>query len=196
MNPDINALLEKISRMEEELEAEFARRRSLFHYHFERNKVLFEQEIQRHHRGLRQGIGAFLKGTRLRDLVSALTTYAMILPLVFLDLFLWMYQHTSFAIWRIPRVARKDYIVIDRHQLAYLNGIEKLNCVYCGYANGLAAYFREVAARTEQYWCPIKHARRIQAAHPRYALFTDYGDADAWRRESRERELRKRLRGR
>ena len=30
------------------------------------------------------------------------------------------------------RVRRSRYFVIDRHHLAYLNGIEKLNCVYCG----------------------------------------------------------------
>jgi len=39
------------------------------------------------------------------------------------------------------------------------------------YENGLAGYFREIAARTEQYWCPIKHARRIKAAHGRYPRF-------------------------
>jgi hypothetical protein len=38
-----------------------------------------------------------------------------------------------------------------------------------------------VAARTEQYWCPIKHARRIQAAHDRYPKFFDHGDAEAYR---------------
>ena len=51
---------------------------------------------------------------------------------------------------------------------------------YCSYGNGLAAYFREIAARTEQYWCPIKHARRIKAAHGRYPLFFEYGDAESY----------------
>ena len=45
----------------------------------------------------------------------------------------------------------------------------------------MAAYTREVAARTEQYWCPIKHARRIKAAHERYPQFFDHGDAEAFR---------------
>ena len=34
--------------------------------------------------------------------------------------------------------------------------------------------------RTEQYWCPIKHARKILDAHPRYDTFLDYGDAIAY----------------
>jgi hypothetical protein len=80
-------------------------------------------------------------------------------------------------------VRRQDYFIFDRGHLAYLNAIEKLNCVYCSYANGLIAYVREIASRTEQYWCPIKHARRVIAAHDHYAAFLDYGDAEAYRRD-------------
>jgi hypothetical protein len=83
--------------------------------------------------------------------------------------------------------------VLDRAHLSYLNAIEKLNCVYCGYANGLIAYVREVASRTEQYWCPIKHAVRTRSPHARYRTFLDYGDAagfrsrlEAFRRDLRE----------
>jgi hypothetical protein len=91
------------------------------------------------------------------------------------------YQWLCFPVYGIPRVRRTRYFVIDRHKLAYLNAIEKANCVYCGYANGLLAYVREVAARTEQYWCPIKHARQIPAPHHRYQRFFDYGDAAGYR---------------
>jgi hypothetical protein len=72
-----------------------------------------------------------------------------------------------------------------RHKLAYLNGIEKVNCTFCSYANGLIAYVREVAGRTEQYWCPITHARAIPAPHQRYHEFLDYGDAQGYRNELR-----------
>lgn len=34
--------------------------------------------------------------------------------------------------------------------------MEKVNCVYCSYFNGLMSYLREIAGRTEQYWCPIR----------------------------------------
>ena len=84
---------------------------------------------------------------------------------------------------RNPHVRRADYIVIDRWKLAYLNTIEKANCDYCSYATGLLAYVREVTARTEQYWCPIKHAQRIRAPHSRYKHFVDYGDAEGYKRE-------------
>jgi hypothetical protein len=94
------------------------------------------------------------------------------------DLSLTVYQHICFRLYRVPRVNRSDYIIIDRHHLAYLNTIEKINCAYCGYANGLIAYAREITARTEQYWCPIKHAHKVLDSHTRYPFFVPYGDPD------------------
>jgi hypothetical protein len=105
------------------------------------------------------------------------------LPFLLIDLWVSIYQHICFRIYGIPRVRRADYIVIDRYKLAYLNTIEKVNCDFCSYANGLLAYVREVAARTEQYWCPIKHAQRIRAPHLRYRHFVDYGDAEGYKHE-------------
>jgi hypothetical protein len=58
-----------------------------------------------------------------------------------------------------------------------------MNCLFCSYANGLFAYVAEIAARTEQYWCPIKHARRVRGSHHRYDGFTPYGDGRAYRAE-------------
>jgi hypothetical protein len=101
--------------------------------------------------------------------------------MLLLDLFLWIYQSICFPVYHIPKVKRSEYLALDRGDLPYLNLVEKLNCGYCGYANGLASYFREITARTEQYWCPIKHARRIQAAHNRYPTFFEYGDAESYR---------------
>jgi hypothetical protein len=82
-----------------------------------------------------------------------------------------------FRLYGIPPVTRASYIIVDRQHLNYLNVFEKLNCVYCGYGNGVISYAREITSRTEQYWCPIKHARKILDAHPRYNTFLDYGDA-------------------
>jgi len=59
--------------------------------------------------------------------------------------------------------------------------IERFNCFYCSYANGVIAQAREVAARTEQYWCPIKHARRMLGSHDRYPRFLEFGDAESYR---------------
>ncbi|MFZ1899351.1 MAG: hypothetical protein WAU35_02550 [Azonexus sp.] len=80
----------------------------------------------------------------------------------------------------LPKVRRPTTWASIANSSPYLNIIENLNCFYCSYGNGIAAYTREVAARTEQYWCPIMHARRIRAAHERYPNFFDHGDAEAF----------------
>ena len=40
----------------------------------------------------------------------------------------------------------------------------------------------EVASRTEQYWCLIKHAHKIIDAHHRYTDFIDYGNAEDYQK--------------
>ncbi|MCB1631881.1 MAG: hypothetical protein KDI23_08615 [Pseudomonadales bacterium] len=128
-------------------------------------------------------------------LLTAPMIYLGWLPFIVLDLFVTLCQAVCFPVWRIPKVKRSDYLFFDRADLPCLNAIERFNCFYCSYANGIAAYAREVAARTEQYWCPIKHARRIVAAHDRYPLFFEHGDAEAYRqglerlRRQQEREI-------
>ena len=72
---------------------------------------------------------------------------------------------------------------MDRNKLQYLNALEGINCLYCSYGNGVLAYAVEIAGRTEQHWCPIRHARRVQNVHDRYENFLPYGDAAAYRKE-------------
>ncbi len=83
------------------------------------------------------------------------------LPLPFLmacDLVCAFYQLICFPIYRIKWVKRSEYILIfDRNKLPYLDGMQKLGCMYCGYANGILRYMKEVAGRTEKYWCGIMH---------------------------------------
>ncbi len=114
-------------------------------------------------------------------ILSAPVIYGMIIPLLFLDITISIYQAICFRVYGIPRVKRSCHIRIDRHRLSYLNTIEKLNCMYCGYGNGLISYSREIMARTEQYWCPIKHARRVKGEHQRTRNFVPYNDAESYK---------------
>ena len=41
----------------------------------------------------------------------------------------------------------------------------------------------EIAGRTEQYWCPIRHAKRVRAPHAHYREFVDYGDAAGYQQQ-------------
>lgn len=166
---------------EAEMEAQLAEQRERFRYSLERGKVRFERDVRELQRRYRIGLFKYIVGAPLGFILSAPVIYSLIVPFVFLDLTVTIYQHICFRIYQIPLVRRRDHVVIDRQHLAYLNGIEKLNCVYCGYCNGVIAYVREVAGRTEQFWCPIKHARRSADPHDHVDTFFDYGDAEAYR---------------
>ncbi|MBY0493403.1 MAG: hypothetical protein K2Y23_04255 [Cyanobacteria bacterium] len=133
------------------------------------------------HRRLRTGLWRYITRGGVTTLLSAPVIYSTIVPFVILDAWVSIYQAICFRAWALRRVRRRHYFVLDRHKLAYLNGLEKVNCLYCSYANGLIAYVREVAARTEQYWCPIRHARRVREPHGRYQAFAPYGDPVAYR---------------
>jgi hypothetical protein len=182
MNDQVTLLMEKIRSLEAELEAEFARNRAGLRFGLERGRVEFEEEILRRHKELRTRLLRYIMNARPLVVLTAPVIYSMIIPLLLLDVSVAIYQAICFPAYGIPKVRRGDYLVFDRGHLAYLNALEKLNCAYCSYANGLVALVREVAARTEQYWCPIKHARRVIGAHAYYGEFVDYGDADAFRR--------------
>jgi len=191
MTPQIDALVEKIRTLEGELDAELAMRRAELRIGIEHGRVAFEEELLRRHRELRSKLLPYLFGARPLVVLTAPVIYAGIVPFLLLDLFVSIFQAVCFPIYGIAKIKRADYLVFDRHHLAYLNALEKLNCAYCSYANGVIAYAREIAARTEQYWCPIKHARRVIGSHARYALFDDYGNGEGY--QERLQKLRQGL---
>lgn len=182
MDSRIEHLLTRLRETEDALAAELEARRDRFRYRVERGRVIFEKDVRRAHREARESLLSFLSRTRPLVVLSAPLIYGLIVPLVLLDIFVSLYHAVCFPIYGIEKVRRRDHIAVDRHHLQYLNGLQKLNCVYCGYANGLIAYVREVAGRTEQFWCPIKHARRLDDIHPHYPEFVDFGDAEGFRK--------------
>ena len=192
MNAELDRLFAQIHDIEADIERKLATYRARFRYRLSKGKAVFETEARQAHARVRTGIPRYLRETPLKHFLVAPVIYAMILPIVLLDLSLSAYQWICFSAWGIARVSRREYIVIDRHRLGYLNAIEKLNCVYCGYANGVLTYIREIVSRTEQYWCPIRHATQIRGAHARYKDFVDYGDAERYRAQLEE--LRAKLR--
>ena len=183
----LDEILVRLRATQRELDQEFDRlladSREQFRYSLQRGKVVFEQGMRLWHRQQRTGVWRYLRQAPVAYLLSAPFIYGMIVPLLLLDAALTLYQHVCFRVYRIPRVRRGAYFRLDRHRLAYLNGIEKLNCLYCGYANQLIEYAREVVARTERYWCPIKHAQRTVDPHRYTAHFFEYGDAQSYRHE-------------
>ncbi|MGA2708808.1 MAG: hypothetical protein ACLQJ0_26465 [Steroidobacteraceae bacterium] len=180
---EITQLAASIRALERQLETALAKRRIELNYEVKDGIVQFEHVVIEKHRLLKARLLKYVFGARPAMILSAPAIYALIIPFLLLDLFVAVYQTVCFPVYGIPRVRRSDYLAFDRGQLAFLNAIEKLNCAYCSYANGVLAYVREVASRTEEYWCPIKHARRVLGVHARYGSFVDYGDGDAYRHD-------------
>ena len=175
-------LISKIQALEIELEAEIALRAAELRVAFIDGKVWFEQDILRRHRELKINLWNYLKNSRPLVALTAPIIYSLLFPLVLLDVFVTVYQKICFPVYGIKTVQRGRFFAFDRQYLAYLNMIEKINCAYCSYANGVIAYAMEVASLTEAYWCPIKHARRLQITHARYLGFADYGDAEGYKK--------------
>ena len=109
--------------------------------------------------------------------------YSMTIPLIILDLWIEIYHRICFAAYGIPYVKRGKYIRIDRQKLQYLSFLEKLNCMYCGYANGLLHYSCVIAGETEKYWCGIKHQLDGEFCEPEHhEEFIPYGDEEAYKK--------------
>jgi len=180
-SPHVDRIVTGLREAEEDLTRGVRRQQRRWRYRVRRGRVWFDDEARRVHKRFKQGVPAFLRDASLSNLLTAPIIYSLCVPMLLLDLWITMYQWTCFPVYGIARVSRRSFFFIDRHKLAYLNAIEKANCMYCSYATGLFAYVREVAARTELYWCPIKHARSVRAPHPHYHRFFDYGDAEGYR---------------
>ena len=177
MNDRIQQLLKQMTVLEDDLREALHQQETNMLFQIRGKRVEFEQSIKQTHRRLKTRFFRWLVTDRPQNLITGPVIYSMIVPLAILDLFVTVYQAVCFPVYRVEKVRRGDYIVLDRQQLEYLNFIEKFHCTYCAYGSGLIAYVHEIVARTEQYFCPIKHARRILGTHSRYRHFLDYGEA-------------------
>lgn len=182
MIDQLDAVFAKFREAEVNLLRELQRKRQEFYYEVRKGKVHFTEAAKAHQKDFLKRLARFLRDSNLLVLLTTPIIWFCVFPVVFLDLIITIYQMICFPVYGIPRVRRSNFILLDRHRLAYLNLIEKMNCLYCAYANGVFAFVTEVAARTEQYWCPIKHALRMKGVHSRYQYFFDYGDAEGYRR--------------
>ncbi len=177
MNEHISLILEKMAALENELRSVVQEQEGKMAFQIKGKRVEFENSVKQAHRKLKQSFFRWLVTNRPQNLITGPIIYAMIFPMMLMDLCVSFYQWVCFPIYGVTKVRRSDYIVFDRRHLGYLNFIEKFHCTYCEYGNGLMAYMTEILARTEEYFCPIKHAHKILGTHAHYNRFLDYGDA-------------------
>ena len=181
MKSTIEEILLKIESLNHDLHVEYTRLFEKYGFSFDKKKVIFLAEFKKRNKSLKLPFWRPLTRTNIRQLIAMPFILAMIVPVVFLDICITLYQAIAFRLYRIPRIVRSDYIIYDRRFLDYLNFQQKLQCLYCSHVNGLFAYSVEIAARTERYWCPIKAANKPKFSHGWYKDFADYGDPEEWK---------------
>ena len=132
-------LAQRITTLEKELQIALEEKERTFRYHWHHGKAKFEKEVVFQHRKLKRWLPSYILHSRFLVLVTAPLIYLGFIPFSLLDLIVAFYQGVCFPIYGIPRVRRADYVIFDRGRLKYLNLLERFNCLYCSYANGLCA---------------------------------------------------------
>ena len=181
MNNKFDTLLAQVHQLEKELVRETRTKESEFCDKMHTKTARFTQAAKVRHQELRTSLHSYVQNSRFFVLLTSPVIWLCAVPILLADLVGSFYQAICFPIYGIPKVNRHDYLAFDRRHLTYLNFVEKVNCEYCAYANGILAYFTEIAARTEQHWCPVKHAGCVKCSHSRYKHFVEYGDAEQYR---------------
>ncbi|WP_243313606.1 hypothetical protein [Fundidesulfovibrio agrisoli] len=177
----VDEILQNIEELEKELVGELRKTENEFLYTIRNKKVRFARDVEAYHRELAAKWSDYVYDSGVMMILTIPVIWSALIPCAIMDVVVSLYQLACFPVYGIPRVKRGDYVVMDRQALRYLNWIEKVNCAYCSYFNGVIAYVAEVAARTEQFWCPVRHARPVKAVHSRYRFFFEYGDAKGYR---------------
>jgi len=180
MDSKIKHIQAKIDELELALYEEYERLAFKYGFSIEQKRVEFRQKFRERNRTFRIPAWKYAFPVNIRHFLSIPFIYAMIVPTVILDIFLNLYNWTAMPLYRIPLVRRSDYIVFDRQFLDYLNWIQKLNCIYCSYVNGVFAFAVELGGRTERYWCPIKAAHKRPPRNNWYCDYADFGSPEQW----------------
>jgi len=183
MNDKIKEIIEEIEAMKVKLGEEIAQQEKDISYEIQNGYVRFEKEVLDKQKKNMKNLFDWFRDIPLLHLLASPLVYAMIIPAILFDIILFVYQQVIFRIFKFKFIKRSDYIIFDRQYLGYLNSIEKLNCMYCSYFNGLMQYASAIASRTELYFCPIKHAKKVAYQHEYYDEFFSYGDEDKYQKK-------------
>ena len=183
MSDKIRKMIEEIEAMKVKLGEEIAQQEKDISYEIQNGYVRFEKEVLDKQKENMKNLLAWFRDIPLLHLLASPLVYTMVIPAILFDIILFIYQQVIFRIFKFKFIKRSDYIRFDRQYLGYLNLIEKLNCMYCSYFNGLMQYASAVAGRTELYFCPIKHAKKVAYQHDYDDAFFRYGDEEEYQKK-------------
>ena len=180
MSDRIKEIIDEIEAMKVKLVEEIAVHERHISYEIQNGYVRFEKDIFDKQKENMKNLLAWFRDIPLLHFFASPFVYGMLIPAILFDIILFIYQQVTFRIFKFKFIKRSDYIRFDRQYLGYLNTIEKLNCMYCSYFNGLMQYASAIASRTELYFCPIKHAKKVAYEHEYYKEFFTYGDEEEY----------------
>ena len=186
MSDKIKEIIAEIEAMKVKLGEEIAQQESHISYEIHNGYVEFEKNVLDKQKENMKNHLVWFREVPLLHFLAAPVIYGMVIPAILLDVIIFIYQQVVFRIFKFKLLKRSDYIVFDRHYLGYLNPVEKLNCVYCSYVNGLMQYVSAIASRTEFYFCPIKHAKKVAYDHDYYQDYLAYGDEEDYQKKLKE----------
>jgi hypothetical protein len=183
MSDKIKEMIEEIEALKLKLGEEIAQHEKDISYEIQNGYVKFEKEVLDKQKENMKNLLAWFREIPLLHLLTSPLIYGMLIPAILFDVILFLYQQIIFRIYKFESLKRSDYIIFDRQYLGYLNFIEKLHCMYCSYFNGLMHYASAIASRTELYFCPIKHAKKIAYEHEYYDAFFRYGEEEEYQKK-------------
>ena len=186
MSDKIKEMIEEIEALKLKLGEEIAQHERDISYEIQNGYVRFEKEVLDKQKENMKNLLTWFRDIPLLHLLTSPLIYGMLIPAILFDVILFLYQQIIFRIYKFEFLKRSDYIIFDRQYLGYLNFIEKLHCMYCSYFNGLMHYASAIASRTELYFCPIKHAKKIAYEHEYYDAFFRYGEEEEYQKKLEE----------
>ena len=136
------------------------------------------------------GLWALILRLRPINIITGPLIYGMLVPLVLLDLSVWVYQYVCFPVYKLPRIVRAPFNAFDRQELRYLDWVSKAHCSYCAYAMGVAAFSSAVIQATEAYFCPIKHQHKLAVVKASAVPYVEYEEPEGFDFDARLETLR------
>jgi len=182
LSKEYEEIKKKYEKKKEEFSKDYNAFKEKYEFKIDWKRIIWNKNREKELKKDKKSAWDSLFSATVREIISFPFIWMMLIPAIFLDICLFIYQNTAIRLYKIPLAKRSDYIVFDRAQLAYLNWIQKIDCIYCSYFNWLMQYAVEVAWRTEKYWCPIKHATKKHWTHNREKFFAEYWDSKEFKK--------------
>jgi hypothetical protein len=147
MKSTIKDILAKIESLNNDLREEYDRLSEKYGFYLNQKKVIFLDMFRKKNKEKKIPLYRYLIPRNMRHvryILSIPFIYGIGIAVLCFDICITIYQWCAFYLYRIPYVKRSEFIIYDRRFLDYLNILEKINCLYCSYVNGVFAYAVEI----------------------------------------------------